>query len=249
MTFQRFFKWQVRLSKEFDAKFFPRFSIDGNTSFVLRAKNEIFSGRVVDIGGGKSPLFSPAEVRERGLYVIGVDIDANELSAAPAGAYNAQFVTAIERADGRGDCDVAVAQSVLEHVRDGRAAAAGISSFLREGGKVYTFCPCRRAAFAQLNLLLPESVKRKLLFTIFPEKEEKQGFPAYYDGCTPSEFRQNMRKAGVEEVELVRFFASSYFMFLFPLYLCWRLATFPLMKFFPDQFCETFMFIGTKSPR
>ena len=245
---RKFISWQVRSSKWIDRTLFGSMSIDGNTYFISEIDRMVIDGAsVADIGGGKTPAFGPAEVLRRHLKVMGVDIDQAELSAAPEGSYARKVVCAIEDARGSADCDFVIAQSVMEHVNDGCAAAAGMASFARPGGTVATFCPNRRAWFARLNLLLPEGVKRLLLFAIFPEKRERQGFPAHYSGCTPSEMVRNMRAAGVDCVEIKYFYVSSYFMFFVPLYLAWRLATMPLMRLWPHRYCETFMFLGRKA--
>lgn len=201
---------------------------------------------MADVGGGKTPFFSPETVQQREFFVTGVDIDAAELAAAPVGAYANVIVSALEECRGAEDHDFVIAQSVLEHVYDGREAVRGIASLLRPEGTVVTFCPNRRAWFARLNLLLPEGMKRGILFFIFPSKRERQGFPAHYDGCTPGEMEANMRRAGIRPVEIKYYFVSSYFMFFFPLYLFWRLATYPLMKFWPHRYCETFIAVGIR---
>lgn len=246
---RRFVVWQVSLSKRIDRALFGAMSVDGNTAFVRWVDRGVAQGsRLADIGGGKTPAFGPVDVQARDLEVVGVDIDPIELKAAPEGSYAQVVVGPIEDVRGASDCDYVIAQSVMEHVYDGRLAALGIASFARPGGTVATFCPCRRAWFARLNLLLPEAVKRRVLFAIFPEKRERQGFPAHYSGCTPAEMRDNMTSAGVDCIEIRYFFVSSYFMFFVPLYLLWRLATLPLMLLWPDRYCETFIFLGRKRP-
>lgn len=243
-----FFASQVRACKRIDKALFGTMSIDGNQAFVGYVDRLVEDGSIVaDVGGGKTPFFTLEEVAKRHLRVTGIDIDAGELSRAPPGAYERLIVSAIEECAGPEDHDYVIAQSVLEHVKHGREAATGIGSLLRSGGKVVTFCPCRRAWFARLNLLLPESLKRSILFWIFPEKRERQGYPAFYDGCTPTELEHNLRAAGVSKLEVRYYFTSSYFMFFVPFYLVWRFVTFPLMRLWPARYCETFMFIGKKS--
>jgi 2-polyprenyl-6-hydroxyphenyl methylase/3-demethylubiquinone-9 3-methyltransferase len=246
-TLQIFFAWQVGICKWIDQKVFGSYSIDGNKQFsVLVDKLILDEASVADVGGGKTPFFLPEEVRRRGLVVTGVDIDAAELDAAPSFAYSRTIVSALEECRGFEDHDFVIAQSVLEHVQDGRKAMVGISSLLRPGGTAVTFCPNRRAWFARLNLLLPERMKRTILFSVFPSKRERQGFPANYDGCTPGEMEENMRRAGIRPVEIKYYFVSSYFMFFVPLYLFWRLATYPMMRFWPHRYCETFIVVGVR---
>lgn len=244
---RKLIEWNVRTCRACDRLFFGDFSISGNGMFNLIAPDIVKRGdRVADVGGGKTPFFSPGDVINNGILVTGVDIDPLQLSAAPEGAYANTLVTALEACPGKGDHDVVIAQSVLEHVRRGDQAMQGISSLLRPGGRVITFCPNRRAWFARLNLILPERLKRFILFSVFPAKRERQGFPAYYDGCTPAEMQKNMRSAGIAPVDVKYYFVSSYFMFFFPFYLFWRVATYPFMRFWPHRYCETFILIGEK---
>ena len=85
------------------------------------------------------------------------------------------------------------------------------------------------------------------MFYVFPAKRERQGFPAYYDGCSPEEMSKNLGDAGIAVKEIRYYFTSSYFMFFVPLYLAWRLMSYPFMKFWPHRYCETFVFIGEKT--
>ena len=245
--FRGLVRQQVRLSKRFDRRVFGGMSTDGNGYFLSFVAGAVRDGsRVADVGGGKRPFFPPDQVAARGLKVTGIDIDPVELSLAPVNAYASTLVSPLEEVTGPAMHDVVIAQSVLEHVRNGADAIRGCAALLQRNGEVFTFCPNRRAWFAVLNRLLPEGFKRALLFGIFPEKREKQGFPAYYDGCTPEDMQQNMEACGLKVVEVRTFYVSSYFMFFFPLYLCWRIATWPLMKLFPERYCETFMIRAVK---
>lgn len=244
---QSLIRYNVALSRRFDACVFPDMTLDGNRDFLARARSAIVAGtRLVDIGGGKSPMFSPGDVEAMHLDVTGVDIDADELANAPQGAYRNAVVADITTFRGTPEADAVIVQSLLEHVADGAGAAEGIASFARPGGMIYTFCPNRRAWFARINRLLPEAIKLKVLYAIYPHMRENQGFPAHYDRCTPGELTKVFERAGVDILEVRPYFVSSYFMFFFPLYLFWRIVNWPLMKLFPHAFCETFMLVGCK---
>jgi 2-polyprenyl-6-hydroxyphenyl methylase/3-demethylubiquinone-9 3-methyltransferase len=96
---------------------------------------------------------------------------------------------------------------------------------------------------------LPERTKRAILYAIYPQTKEKQGFPAFYDRCTPREMAHAMQSAGLKVDRVEPYFVSSYFMFLFPLHLLWRLVNVPLMKLWPMAFCETFVIRASKPTR
>jgi 2-polyprenyl-6-hydroxyphenyl methylase/3-demethylubiquinone-9 3-methyltransferase len=113
---------------------------------------------------------------------------------------------------------------------------------------VAIFVPSRNAVFARLNLLLPEPIKRFILFRIFPHKASgHEGFKAYYDRCTPRDFKAMAFRHGFK-VDLERFyFTSSYFSFFTPLYVLWRLWLLMFHRIAGDQAAETFVMVLRKS--
>src|SRR5690606_18809865 len=131
-------------------------------------------------------VFTAEETAVNRLRVTGIDIDPGELARAPAGTYSQVVASAIEDCKGPPVHDFVLAQSVLERVRHGTAAAAGISALAKPAASIVTFCPCKRALFARLNRVLPESLTRVILFAVFPQTRQRQGCPAYYAGCSPS---------------------------------------------------------------
>src|SRR5690606_5410737 len=103
-------------------------------------------------------------------------------------------------------------------VRNNADGMQGVASFCKPGGRVYTFCPNRRAWFAVINRLLPERIKCAILYAIYPQTRDNQGFPAFYDRCTPRQLARAMEAAGLRVERIDPYFVSSYFMFFFPLY-------------------------------
>ncbi len=215
---------QKAWSHQIDRLVPARFKVDGNEHFreELVWRHIGTDQTVYDIGGGKRPLIPVSVKRERRLRVIGVDIDADELSRAPAGAYDEAICADICTYAGRGDGDLVICQALLEHVPDTGAAFRAISSILRPGGKALLFVPSRNAVFARLNLILPESLKKKILFAIHPGTSERQGFKSYYDACTPRDFEVHAARTGFDVRELELYYLSSYFKFFAPLYATWR---------------------------
>ncbi len=96
--------------------------------------------------------------------------------------------------------------------------------------------------FARLNVMLPESLKRRLLFTIFPETSHAQGFPSYYNRCTPEEIRVLSEQHGLTVIDSKFYFISSYFSFFFPLYVLWRGWMVCNRLFWGDRAAETFSY-------
>jgi SAM-dependent methyltransferase len=215
---------QKSLSKLFDRLLPAKFTLDGNRdfadSFVPRYIRD--DATVYCIGGGKSPLIGIDEKRRKNLTLIGLDVDAEELRLAPEGSYDETICADISDYQGHQDADIVICRAVLEHVADVESAFRSIHGILKPGGVALVFTPSGNALYARLNRVLPEKTKKALLFGVSPETQKKQGFRAYYDKCTPRDFRKLANLNGLI-IEKQRFyFISSYFSCFFPAYLLWR---------------------------
>lgn len=235
-------KSQQLLSRAFDRILDDKYRLDGNRDFVnsfapLYLKPNL---RIYDIGGGKNPYIDLKLKSTLRLSVVGLDIDQGELDRAPKGAYDELICCDITKYEGKQDADLIICQAVLEHVENVDEAFAALSSILRPGGKAIIFVPSKNAAFARLNLLLPQRMKKKILYTIFPQTQSNQGFRSYYDRCTPRDFDRLSEAYGFEIEEKRVYFVSSYLSFLFPAYLMWRLWILLFHLLAGDQSAETF---------
>lgn len=238
----------IRWSEKFD-QFFPEcFRLDGNRDFIdSMVPRYLREGLTIyDIGGGKQPYLSVETKRRLKCKVVGIDISREELDAAPPGAYDATRVVDICVFTGSGDADLVICQSLLEHVPDTSAAIRAMASALAPGGILIAFVPCKNAIFARLSLLLPEGLKKKVLFAIYPSTMYTQGFRSYYDNCTPSKIEHAGVHAGLRCVEVKRYHRSSYLFFCFPLYLIWRAWTLMVAFAGAKNFCETFSIVMKK---
>src|SRR5690606_18727094 len=77
---------------------------------------------VLEIGGGRSPLFEESEVDAMQIELAVNDISEHELSLAPPWAHKTCFdvsAPSIPQAE-MGRYDLIVSKMVLEHVRDGK---------------------------------------------------------------------------------------------------------------------------------
>jgi 2-polyprenyl-6-hydroxyphenyl methylase/3-demethylubiquinone-9 3-methyltransferase len=215
---------QRRLSVRLDRLLPVEYRVDGNSDFKSQfAPRFVRLGALTyDVGGGKRLFFSALEKESHQLRVVGVDIDAQELARAAPGCFDNLICADVTQYTGNADGELVVCCTLLEHVKNTDAAIACIASLLKKDGIALIFVPSRRALFAKLNLLLPERLKRWLLFSIFPETSPKQGFPSYYDRCSPEEMQRLCQKHWLTVIEAKYYFVSSYFSFFFPLYLLWR---------------------------
>lgn len=247
-AFRSFVSANVALSRGFDRLLPAVVRVDGNKDFLNRiAPEALRQGMLVyDVGGGKSPLVGAQAKRSLGIRQVGLDIDRAELDRAPEGTYDEAVCADITRFRGNADGDLVICQAVLEHVTDTGAALRSIASLLKPGGLALLFIPSRNALFARLNMLLPEKTKKALLHGIYPKTKSCQGFPAYYDRCTPRAVDAAAREAGLETLELHCYYASSYFSFCFPAYVAWRAWQFVFRAVAGRQAAETFTIVLRK---
>ncbi len=239
----------VRLSKCFDRRFLPAsFLKDGNKDFIFNmAPSYLSQGmKLYDVGGGKQPFVGVEKKASLGLTVVGIDISQSELDRAPVGAYDQAVCADIANIQGRADGDLVICQAVLEHVEDTEGAMRSIATLLKPGGKALIFVPSRNAVFARLNILLPENIKRKILYSVYPTARAAQGFPSFYNKCTPDDFIAMAKQNGMSESESRYYFISSYFSFLFPLYFLWRVWIVLFKAVAGHQAAETFSMVLVK---
>lgn len=246
--FRTFVDVQMRLSLLFD-RLFPRsWQIDGNRDFLDRiVPDHLESGiHLIDIGGGRTPALRPDQKRAHGARVTAIDSSETELKAAPEGSYDDMRVGDIVQIRGTGEGDLLICQALLEHVPDVEAAFEGLSSFLKPGGTALVFVPSRYAVYAFLNRLLPERWKKTLLFMIFPGSRESQGFPAWYDRCTPDQIGRLADCHGFDILERHLYFKNIYFAAWLPAHALWRGWLILFHAFAGDQAAETFTLVLRK---
>lgn len=248
---RRFLDLNRRVSHAVDRVLAPAsMRLDGFSAFnndVL--ERQIASDQLVyELGGGSQPFLWESRRAELRIKLIGLDISADELAAAvPPHSYDRTIVADIAQWAGPADGDLVICRSTLEHVRDMHGALGGIASALKPGGRAALFMPCRNAPFARLNRLLPERVKRFMLYAAFPEKAAgHDGFPAFYDRATPSGIAALAAAHGLAPVERRIFWMSDYFAVFFPAYLVWRAWTHVARLLPGDEFCETFALVLEK---
>ena len=239
----KFVASQTFLCRLFDSIFLPQsFRIDGNWDFVVNILPQSIpkNARVYDVGGGKNPFISLAQKQHNNIKLVGLDIDANELNAAPQGLYDEIIQADIAHYQGSSDADLVVCQCLLEHVANTPRALQGIASCLEKDGRALLFVPSSRAVFAKLNRLLSEAWKKKLLYSIFPSTKKDQGFLAYYHECSPQQMIANAKAVGLGLREVRYYFMSAYFRWFFPLHCVWRLWQLLRFVFLGKEAAETF---------
>jgi 2-polyprenyl-6-hydroxyphenyl methylase/3-demethylubiquinone-9 3-methyltransferase len=246
---RRFIAWNRRASRwqrRQVARIVPGCAPDGPTDFRERVLPNLLKPglRVLDVGGGKRPAI-PLETKQRlGLYVVGLDVSESELSQAPPGAYDTTVVGDVAVAGIPGHYDLVFSRAVLEHVADPAAAIANLARVLAPGGVMAHVMPCRNAPFAILNRWLGNRAARRVLFTVFPEKQENSGFLAYYRDCTPTHLSRNCRASGLEIVQLTPYYNSGYTSFFAPFYTVEMLRQALMCHLKLEDFAEGFSIVA-----
>lgn len=243
-------KFNVKLSAWFDKNLLlERYSRDGLKEFVSEVvpKHLKPGQRIVDIGGGKRPFVGTEVIRKKGMTVIGIDISNQELERAKKGSYDKKIVMDIgkKHKDIGFDADIVICEAVLEHVKDTKKAVENISKMLSKDGLAFIFIPCGKAPFARLNRLLPESLKRKILFTLLPEATHAQGFPAYYNNCSPKKMKELFVSNNTKITETRTYQHSHYFSVIFPIHVLWRISQ-VLKGYLGLDNCESFALVVSK---
>jgi len=243
-----FFELNRRFCVAFNQLLPVHLNVDGNAFFLRKMVPEILRSdiKMYDIGGGSLPCISESEKVRHRIELVGFDISQDELDAAPPGLYDEKIVADLTRYRGRADADVIVCQSVLEHVQDNENSVAALATFLKPGGEIHIFVPCRNALFARLNLALPQSFKMRLLEYMHPGSGEHMGFPVRYDKCTPKKLGALLEKNGFEIVNRKLFWKSAYFNSFIPAFLFWRLWQVVLYVFIQKEAAETFVLVARK---
>lgn len=247
-----FIDMNIRISRAIDGLLPSSLRRDGNRTFLSDyAPHAMQRGAVLyDVGGGSQPYVNRSVKQQYDMTVIGLDISATELADAPAGIYDRTIAADLCTYRGEGDADIVICQATMEHVPDGAGAIAAIASILKPGGRAYIFAPSRNALFARLNLLLPQAVKEKILFALFPAKATgHDGFPAFYDKCTPHQIAALAAKNGLLVEQRALFWTSSYFTIFVPAYLLWRAYQGLSYLIKGDNAAETFIFVLMKQPK
>ncbi|MGH7054474.1 MAG: class I SAM-dependent methyltransferase [Stellaceae bacterium] len=224
----KFGKWLVRHNEDVcnrvESALPSRFTRSLLHAHELRAAAEIVSRtpptRVLDIGGGRnSPFIDFLPAREL-CTVIALDILQTQIGANKSADLKivGDVCGAVPLRDG--SVEVVVTRSVLEHLRDPRAAVREIHRVLTARGVCIHVFPARFSPFPVLNRIIPDKIAHRLLFAFFPEWSGHCGFPAFYRYCDAPAMAKIHTEAGlvVRSVEC-RHYQSIYFKFFVPLYL------------------------------
>ena len=173
--------------------------------------------RMLEVGGGRAPLFDQQTMDELGCEYTINDIDPGELARAPEGIRRmAGDIAAPDPVTPEQEkrYDLVFSQMVFEHVADPAQAYRNIARMLAPGGIAISFIPTYYAVPFVLNRLAPEQVTSRLLRLAQPNRhdEGQPKFPAYYRWCTSTEATlEKLRGSGFRSVQAVTFYGHGYY--------------------------------------
>lgn len=185
---------------------------------ILALSRQFGLSRLLEIGGGRDPLFTADMARDYGLELTVNDIDAAELALTPQGLKTARFDIAGDLSEpdvARSGYDLMFSRMVFEHVHDVEKAWTNIHALLAPGGVALAFFPTLWAPVFALNHILPEKASRAILHALFPARRDGGGdpkFPAFYDWCRGAErhLKPMLGRAGFSDVHVQPFWGHGY---------------------------------------
>jgi 2-polyprenyl-3-methyl-5-hydroxy-6-metoxy-1,4-benzoquinol methylase len=164
-----------------------------------------------EIGGGRSPLFDPEEIREMGITYTVLDISPEEIALAPAVCEPvcADICTPPQPGNVQ-RFDFMFSRFVAEHVTSGDAMHRNVRSMLRPGGIAFHLYPTLYSPAFVANRLLPKRLTAAIMARLFGYTWK---FPARYSRCTGPTRRMRLflETLGYEILEFRPFYGTWYF--------------------------------------
>ncbi|HLL27493.1 MAG TPA: methyltransferase domain-containing protein [Xanthobacteraceae bacterium] len=190
-----------------------------NYERVVRELVSAFGARrLIEIGGGRDPLFSRASLAELGAELTVNDISSVELATLPAGYRTACFDiagTLTPEEIARGGYDLAFSRMVFEHVADGKRAWENLFRLLAPGGVGLAFVPTLYAFPFVVNWLLPDDFAAKIVKLVYKNRTDHEDpvFPARYSWTVASEKKlaPMLSAIGYRDVKVVPFYGHGYY--------------------------------------
>jgi SAM-dependent methyltransferase len=173
--------------------------------------------RLIEIGGGRDPLFDRQEITALSVEMTINDIAPGELDALPSGYRTACFDIAGDISNltvFRNSFDFAFSRMVFEHVADGQRAWANLYELLAPGGVAMVYIPTLYALPFFMNWLLPDKLAAKIVKVLYKNRTDEADpvFPARYSWCfTGARLSKMLSAIGYREVFVQPFYGHGYY--------------------------------------
>jgi SAM-dependent methyltransferase len=184
---------------------------------VIEFRKMFGARRLIEIGGGRDPLFNLQEIGELDIEMTINDISSGELAVLPPGYQTARFDVAgdvAQLADFRGAFDFAFSRMVFEHVSDGKRAWENLFELLAPGGVALAYIPTLYAFPFAVNWLLPDKLAATIVKTIYKNRtdDEDPVFPARYSWCfTDGRLAKMLSAVGYRDVFILPLYGHGYY--------------------------------------
>ena len=191
---------------------------------------------ILDIGGGKFPLFSQEEIPEGWTYTVN-DISSHELAQLPEGYHTLHADICGDLSTHHDQFDLMFSCMLAEHIEDAEAFYRNQIALLRPGGAAIHLHPTLYSIPFAINHILPHSLGKKIVETLKPDRKTKKSvFPAFYSWCTARSREIGRRKAlGFSDVDVAVNYNHSY------------LSRIPILSQASDGLCQLFKATDTRT--
>lgn len=165
---------------------------------------------ILEVGAGRSPMFSTEFVNRHNLDYTILDISQDELDKAPPG-YNT-ICADISNLSIDKTYDLIFSQMLAEHIKDGEFFHRNIFNLLSPGGVAIHYSPTLYAFPFVVNKLLPEKLSN-IAMSLVTLGAHRYKFPAYYSWCkgpTKSQIRR-LESLGYRIDQFNGYYGHSYY--------------------------------------
>jgi SAM-dependent methyltransferase len=181
---------------------------------ILAAIKAFNCTSLLEVGGGRCPMFSADEIAALDVSCTINDIDQAELDLAPDYVHKQCFdIGGDGVANIKERYDLVFSRFVFEHLADTRRAYQNIFLILKPGGLCLNYHPCLYTLPFVINKFMPtEKMSAKLLLAVFGGTISRAKFPAVYSWCyaTPKVSRM-LNSIGYREIEIIPFYGHIYY--------------------------------------
>jgi SAM-dependent methyltransferase len=190
-----------------------------NYERVVRHLTGAFGAKkLIEIGGGRDPLFGREALAGMGVELTVNDISPIELAELPNGYRTACFDIANDLSNAeieRSGYNLAFSRMVFEHVADGKQAWQNLYQILSPGGIGLAFVPTLYAFPFVVNWLLPDKFAERIVKMLYRNRTDEADpvFPARYSWTVASEkkLKPMLEEIGYRDVMVIPFYGHEYY--------------------------------------
>ncbi|MFC3103231.1 methyltransferase [Salinisphaera aquimarina] len=171
---------------------------------------------LLEVGAGRSPLFSSAELNDYEIDYFANDISESELERAGSEFRKECFDVCGEIPENNlNKYDVICANMVQEHVPDGGRFYRNLLRMLKPSGISISFHPVLFAPPFVVNKIWPERLSAIILSSVVDANRQDEGvpkFPAIYSHCYAMKFQEKrLKEIGASDARVFPMYGHNYY--------------------------------------